>query len=208
MMLGGDELSHTQGGNNNAYCQDNEITWLDWELDDDQKEFLEFVKKVSRIWQTQPVLQRRKFFKGRPIRGAGVKDITWLDAAGGEMTDEAWNAGFVRCLGMRLAGDLIGDVDERGEPIIGETLVILLNAHWEPIPFTLPEHQPNRHWELLLDTAEPDAEASFHEGKSRYDLKDRSMVVLRLRDRVEEAGKALSAGQTDQVLDVQRARAR
>src|SRR5690606_21866286 len=106
----------------------------------------------------QPVLQRRKFFKGRPIRGKEIKDLSWIEPAGGEMSDEAWNSGFVRCLGMRLSGDLIGDIDNRGEPIIGETLLILLNAHWEPMPFTLPEHPPDRHWELLLDTAKPHAE--------------------------------------------------
>jgi isoamylase len=201
MLLGGDELSHTQHGNNNAYCQDNEITWLDWALDGREEDFLDFVRKVSQIWRSQPVLQRRKFFKGRPIRGAGVKDISWLDPSGGEMIDEAWTAGYVRCLGMRLAGDVIEEVDERGEPIVGETLLILLNAHWEPIPFTLPEHQPDRHWERLLDTADPGVEpGSFEEGQ-RYDLRDRSLAVLRLRERREEAGEALSAEQAEQLFE-------
>ncbi len=119
MLLAGDELGHTQKGNNNTYCQDNELTWLNWELDEGQQEFLEFVKKAVRIWHEQPVFQRRKFFQGRPLRGSGIKDISFFDPAGKEMSDEDWNAGFVKCLGVRLAGDLIDDEDERGEPIVG-----------------------------------------------------------------------------------------
>ena len=109
MMLGGDELSHSQQGNNNAYCQDNELNWLDWELDDRQKSFLEFTQAVIFLRKTQPVFQRRKFFLGRAIRGSNVKDISFFNPSGHEMSDEDWNAGFVRCLGVRLAGDLIGD---------------------------------------------------------------------------------------------------
>ena len=122
MICGGDELSHTQKGNNNAYCQDNELTWLNWELTPPQQEFLEFVKLATRIRREQPVFQRRKFFQGRKIRGSDIKDLSWFEPNGNEMTDEAWNAGFVKCLGMRLAGDVIGEEDERGEPIIGDTL--------------------------------------------------------------------------------------
>jgi glycogen operon protein len=201
MILAGDELCHTQGGNNNAYCQDSEISWLDWELDDERRAFLEFAKKASRIWRSQPVLQRRKFFKGRPIRGKDVKDISWLDPNGVEMSDEAWNAGYVKCLGIRLAGDLIGDVDERGLPIVGETLLILLNAHWEPIPFKLPAHGEDRHWEVILDTADPDAEPLYLEQDQEADLKARSLVVLRLRARREEGGNELSGEQARQILE-------
>jgi glycogen operon protein len=200
MICGGDELSHSQGGNNNAYCQDNELTWFDWDLDEARRRFLDFAKKVVRIRRSQPVFQRRRFFKGRPIRG--VKDISWLDPSGDEMSDEAWSAGFVKCLGVRLAGDLIGDVDDHGEPIVGETLLILLNAHHEPIPFTLPEHQPERHWERLIDTADPEAQAAFHEGRQApYDLQGRSLAAFRLRSRHEEAGEVLSAEQTDRLFE-------
>src|SRR5205807_138596 len=109
MLYAGDELAHTQNGNNNAYCQDNDLTWLNWDLSDPQKEFLEFVRKLTKIWKEQPVFQRRKFFYGRSIRGSGIKDISWFGPNGEEMSDEDWGAGFVRCLGMRLAGDQIGD---------------------------------------------------------------------------------------------------
>src|SRR5262249_5088978 len=138
MLLGGDELSHTQRGNNNAYCQDNELTWLNWELNDEQTRFLDFTRNVARIWREQPVFQRRKFFKGRAIRGSDIRDVSWFGPSGEELSDEAWNEDFVRCLGVRLAGDLIGDTDARGEPIRGDTLLLLLNAHHEEISFTVP----------------------------------------------------------------------
>jgi glycogen operon protein len=201
MLLAGDEMGHSQGGNNNAYCQDNEITWLDWELDENQQEFLEFVKKVSRVWRSQPVFQRRKFFKGRPIRGKDVKDLTWLDPNGGEMTDEAWNAGYIKCLGMQLAGDLIGDVDERGQPILGETLLLVLNAHWESIPFQIPEADSDHRWEVILDTADPVGELRSPEAGEGMDLKARSLAVLRLRDLREDGGSELSGQQAEQIFE-------
>ncbi len=97
------------------------------------------------------------------------------------MTDEAWNAGFVKCLGVRLAGDLIGEVDERGEPIVGDTLLLLLNAHWEPIPFTLPAHKDGQHWELVLDTARPTRRPARRTRGRPYDLRDRSLAVFRIQ---------------------------
>ena len=128
MLCHGDELGRTQQGNNNAYCQDNELTWLDWDLTDEQKALCEFIAELVHFRLAQPVLRRRKFFQGRSIRG-GVKDVAWFAPDGREMTDEAWNADFVRSLGMLLSGDAIDEVDERGEPIIGDTLLVLLNAH-------------------------------------------------------------------------------
>lgn len=180
MICGGDELGHTQKGNNNAYCQDNELTWLNWELTDDQKQFLEFVRKAAKIWESQPVFQRRKFFQGRKLRGSDVKDISFFEPTGKEMSDEAWNAGFVKCLGVRLAGDLIGDVDVRGEPIIGDTLLLLLNAHYEPLPFQLPVTRGNQPWERLYDTADPADSPERWDGGQAYQLKERSLAVLRL----------------------------
>jgi glycogen operon protein len=181
MKLGGDELSHSQGGNNNAYCQDNEITWLSWELDERQKAFLDFTRKLLFIRRSQPVLHRRKFFLGRAIRGSDIKDISFFNPAGQEMSDEDWNAGFVKCLGVRLAGDLINDENERGEPIVGETLLILANAHWEPIPFTLPETREDHIWDRILDTADPRDEPMDFRGGGEYPLRDRSFAVLAAR---------------------------
>jgi glycogen operon protein len=198
MLLGGDELSHTQQGNNNAYCQDNERTWLNWELDEEQRAFLDFVRKVARVWREQPVFQRRRFFQGRSIRGTDIKDLSWLAPSGEEMDDEAWGAGFIKCLGVRLAGDLIGDVDERGERIVGDTLLLLLNAHHEAIPFTLPRHKEGQHWEKLLDTFDP-AAAGFEEGQA-FRLEGRSLAVFRTVDRKEEEPGALTPAQAEALL--------
>jgi glycogen operon protein len=157
MILGGDELSHTQQGNNNAYCQDNEITWLDWNLTPEKKAFLEFVQRTIRTRKEQPALHRRRFFLGRAIRGTNIKDICWLDPSGKEMADEAWNAGFVRCFGIQLAGET-NDVDELGEPVVGDDLLLLLNAHYESIPFVFPPAiQEHAEPELLLAATEPNA---------------------------------------------------
>ncbi len=193
MMLGGDELSRSQDGNNNSYCQDNELNWLDWKLDERESRFLEFTRKVIWLRRTQPVFQRRKFFLGRAIRGSEVKDISFFNPSGQEMSDADWNAGFVRCLGVRLAGDMINDENERGEPIVGETLLILLNGYWEPIPFTLPETREDHLWHHVLDTAAPADGAERFEGRAVYALQDRSLVVLAARV-PEEIGPPVPAG--------------
>jgi glycogen operon protein len=180
MIRCGDELGHTQLGNNNAYCQDNAVSWLNWDLTAEQQDFFDFVCRSIAVWRDNPVLQRRKFFQGRQIRGATVKDLAWLTPAGEEMTDEAWNAGSMRCLGVRLNGEMVDEVDERGRPIIGNTLLLLLNAHEQAIPFTLPAFVPEEFWRPLLDTAVPRLKSRWLPGGHRYDLQGRSMVVLQL----------------------------
>ena len=179
-------------GNNNTYCQDNELTWLHWELTDEAKTFLDFVRAVIHIQQPQPVFQRRKFFQGRPIRGEGILDISWFEPSGEEMTEEAWNTGYPRSLGVRWAGDLIGELDERGEAVVGDTVLLMMNAHHERIPFTLPELKEDQQWECLLDTADPHGEPRPYPDKQPYDLQGRSMAVLRTRVQVEES-KPLAA---------------
>ena len=181
MILGGDELSRGQNGNNNAYCQDNELNWLEWDLSELEKEFLEFTRKVILVRRSQPVFQRRKFFLGRAIRGSKVKDISFLTPSGAEMSDADWTADFVRCLGLRLAGDLIDDENERGEPVVGETLLLLLNGHWEPIDFTLPETKHGYLWDRLFDTDEPRGDAATFPRGRLYKLKDRSMALFATR---------------------------
>ncbi len=181
MLLAGDEFGRTQGGNNNAYCQDNEISWLHWELQAWQQELLDFTRQVIALWREQPVLHRRKFFQGRSIRGSDIKDITWLEPSGQEMTDESWDSGFVRSLGMLLAGDMIDETDERGQRIVGDTLLLLLNAHHEAVAFQLPPLAQGESWECVLDTASgilpkvpvPQTLAGYH-------LAGRSLAVLRL----------------------------
>ncbi|MFO0930661.1 MAG: glycogen debranching protein GlgX [Gemmataceae bacterium] len=178
MLRSGDEIGQTQNGNNNTYCQDNELNWLDWDLGPEQEALLEFTRKVTRLWKEHPVLQRRKFFQGRELRGMDVKDLAWFTPAGEEMTDEDWG-GHVRCLGMRLSGDLLGELDERGQPVSGDTLLVLLNAHHEPIPFTLPVLANGDSWRLILDTATNPEEETEHAAQEVYRLEGRSLAVFR-----------------------------
>jgi glycogen operon protein len=187
MLFSGDELSHTKNGNNNTYCQDNELTWLDWGLDGRKQAFLDFVKLATQVWRENPVLHRRKFFQGRAIRGSDVKDVSWFDPDGKETADDTWAAGFVKCIGVRLTGGLIGDVDERGEPITGDTLMVLFNAHHEGMKFRLPDPPGGQHWELIYDTSDPRLKAGRLESGQEYPLQARSLALLRVGSLDEEA---------------------
>ncbi|HZS12613.1 MAG TPA: glycogen debranching protein GlgX [Nitrospirales bacterium] len=181
MICGGDEIGRTQRGNNNAYCQDNEISWFDWKFDARGKALFAFTRHMIALRQQHPVFRRRRFFQGRHIRGAEVKDLSWFRPDGKEMTDEDWNKGYVRCLGLRLAGDAIEEADAKGRRITDDTFLMLLNAHHEPLPFTLPAHKRGVKWQLLLDTALPEDEPEHapFKGGTVYDLQGRSLVLLR-----------------------------
>jgi glycogen operon protein len=181
MLLAGDELGNTQNGNNNAYCQDSELTWLKWKLTPEQKTLLNFTKSVISIRKLNPVFQRQKFFQGQSIRGHEEADISWFSPDGNRMNDEAWNAGFVRCLGLFLDGEMLGEVDSHNEPIIGESVLLLLNAHYEAIPFKLPGTDPDSIWKPLLDTNQlPDEDVTLSPGEE-YQLAARSLALLRLK---------------------------
>jgi glycogen operon protein len=177
MLSHGDEMGRSQRGNNNPYCQDNDITWLDWRLTPEQEALLAFTRRLISFRHEQPVLRRRKYFQGRDIRGSGVKDMAWLAPEGVEMTDEAWNAPFVRSLGMLLAGEL-HEVDERGEPIVGDTILVLLNAHSDKVPFTLPCIEPPRLWRRVFDTIHPQTPERSYKPGVRYPLQGRSVAVF------------------------------
>jgi isoamylase len=194
MISGGDELGRTQQGNNNAYCQDNEISWTDWNLTPADREFLLFVKRLIRIRRENPVLRRRKFLQGRRIRGAGVLDIAWLDPSGREMTDETWASPDVRCLGVRLNGDAIDEIDAKGERIVGATLLILINGGSDAIPFVMPPTAAAERWEMLVDTADPWQPAKLLRGGDRYQLQSRSVAVLRLACRDAEKARVSEWG--------------
>jgi isoamylase len=180
MICGGDELGRTQQGNNNAYCQDNELSWVDWELDGPRKQLLEFTKRLVALRRQHPVLTRRRFFQGRRIRGSDVKDISWFNPAGQEMTDDAWNAEFVRCLGVRLAGDVIDEIDEKGERITGDTLLLLLNADAGDVTFKLPSPRPGELWARVVDTTEANGGRPALHREETLRLKGRSVVVLQM----------------------------
>jgi glycogen operon protein len=180
MIRAGDELSHTQRGNNNAYCQDNEISWLSWDLDDHQVRFLEFVRRLVELRKRQPVLRRSRFFQGRPLRGSAIKDIVWLKPSGREMTDADWSQGHVRTLGVLLSGEAIDEVDGEGERIVGDTLLLVFNAHPSTVAFRLPPRHDGAHWERVLDTADPEDLETEHLSRGRYEVIGRSVVVFRL----------------------------
>ncbi|HZS56086.1 MAG TPA: glycogen debranching protein GlgX [Bryobacteraceae bacterium] len=165
MLCGGDEISRTQGGNNNAYCQDDEISWLDWNLDDRKKALLDFTSKLIALRRDHPNFHRRKFFQDRKISpssaqkrqvdGLEIQDIAWFRPDGQQMTEEEWTAGWVRCLGMRLSGRTIEDVDRYGEPLRDDTFLLCLNPHHEHIQFYLPGCMASCKWKVLLDTRNP-----------------------------------------------------
>jgi glycogen operon protein len=192
MICGGDEIGRTQLGNNNAYCQDNPISWLDWNLDEQDQSLLEFTRRLTELRHAHPSLRRPKFFQGRRIRGSDVRDLTWLRPDGELMTDEEWEQPWIRTLGMQLAGGVLDVVDERGEPVVDDTLLLLLNAHDETVPFTLPlvparrssngdsEVDIDTGWRTLIDTADPalNADAPAHEAGSAYELRGRSLALL------------------------------
>ncbi len=181
MILGGDEISRTQNGNNNAYCQDNEATWVDWCLDGCKITLLEFTQKLIQVRRDHPSLHRRKFYQDRAIRGTEEKDIVWLRPDGQEMTDEEWGLGWVRCLGMLLNGETIGEVDQSGEAIQDDTFLIMLNCHHEPIQFYVPKPPGAEKWEVIIDTNNPalEADARFSAPGEAIELVPLSLVVCR-----------------------------
>ncbi|HEV2500884.1 MAG TPA: glycogen debranching protein GlgX [Terriglobia bacterium] len=183
MLLAGDEISRTKQGNNNTYCQDNELSWLNWELDQSQHDLLDFTRYVIKLFQEHPALRRRRFFYGRKIRGSEVKDLTWLQPDGYEMSEEDWSNAETRCFGLRLAGNAIDEVDRRGNPVVDDTLLIILNSHHEPLDFTLPVDQPDEQWDLLLDTREAAGKCQhppLQTGKV-YPMEARSLAMLRIK---------------------------
>jgi isoamylase len=179
MLLAGDEFGRTQQGNNNAYCQDNEISWLDWDHAD--TELLTFVRQLIALRHSHPAFRRRNFFQGRAIKGSGIKDIVWLNPNGREMSDQEWNQSFARCLGMVLAANSMDDLDERGKPLTNGTFLLLFNAHHEDIPFLLPANGTGSRWEAMIDTSFPGGpvEGERFPAHKPYPLQGRSLALLR-----------------------------
>jgi len=178
MITAGDEMGRTQQGNNNAYCQDNPISWVDWALTAAQRDLLAFTRRLIAFRAAHPVLRRRTFLQGRGIRGSDIADILWLDTTGGEMTDAMWNAPHVRALGVLLAGDGITEHGPRGERIVDDTLLVLLNAHEAATTFTLPA-RPAQAWEVALDAGGA-AKAAGARAGATCAVEAQSLVVLRL----------------------------
>jgi isoamylase len=182
MLLGGDELGRTQGGNNNAYCQDNETSWYDWSLAAANKDLLEFTSALARIRYQHPVFRRPGFFQGRALHATGAKDIEWFTPEGVEMSQEDWESGVAKSIAVYLNGNAIGAVDPRGEPVTDESFLILLNAQSDALTFTLPGTEWGVAWTRLVDTAtgqcdeEPDQRCDAGEALS---VVGHSLVLLR-----------------------------
>jgi isoamylase len=157
MLLAGDEMGRTQAGNNNAYCQDNELSWIDWEAARKQQELIDFTCLLSDLRRAHPVFRRRRFFSGRvaPGRGdhAGLRDIVWLTPAGREMTDSDWHTGYARSLTVFLNGDAITEPGPRGEILRDQSFLLLFNANREPVTFTVPDGRFGPGWDVLISTA-------------------------------------------------------
>lgn len=179
MLVAGDERNRTQHGNNNAYCQDNEISWLDWRLDKSSRDLLAFTQQLIRIRDAHPVLHRRTFFQGRSIHGEDISDIEWYRPDGQKMGDGEWNDSFVRCLGMLLNGQLMDERDAIGRPITDDVLLLLLNSYHESIPFTLPGAADGPHWHVIVDTSVPGKHDQIPMPPgATYDLQGRSLALL------------------------------
>lgn len=178
MLLGGDEYGRTQNGNNNAYCQDNEISWLDWHLTEEQQALLEFTRKLLQIRKQHPVFHRRKFFQARSIHGSEIYDIEWFNANGKEMTEQEWELGYTSCIGMRLDGRVIDEYDDYGQHVNDDVFLLLLNADKQDLAFKLPGSSA---WEVVLDTAHTTAnpEPTIVAG-STYRLQQLSLALLRM----------------------------
>ena len=182
MLCAGDEYGRSQGGNNNAYCQDNEISWLDWSADKRDAKLQDFTHKLIEFRLQHPIFRRPKFFQGKKIRGGTDKDVMWFDPNGEEMTEESWNTAHAKCLGMLLSGDAIDVRTFKNEPITDRTYLMLLNAHHEAISFTLPGREKVR-WETVIETTDEDgfvAAPKQYASGDEYALGARSLSLLQL----------------------------
>ena len=192
MLRGGDERGCTQQGNNNAYCQDNELSWLGWNFTPESEALLEFTRRLIELRRRHVTFRRPKFFQGRPLRGGGVKDITWYSANGDEMDDAAWGADFAKVVGMMLSGDALHLNDEQGRPLNDDTFLLYFNSHHEEVGVRLPSSRRAR-WALLLDTSREEgfvAEPPVCPGDARHVLSARSLVMFVLREGSTEQARS------------------
>jgi isoamylase len=203
MLCGGDEYGRTQNGNNNAYCQDNELSWLSWDRTPEQQRQEDFTARLIRLRNDHPIFRRPKFFQGRKIRGTGAKDLLWLDSDGTEMTDEQWNHSFIRCIGVVLVGFAEDIQDYFGEPVRDDTFMLLFNAHHETVTFVLAG-QKGVKWERMIDTND---EAGFLEAPTTHlagdelELVPRSVSVFKLGEGSQEQARSSSWKQRPQLVE-------
>ncbi len=191
MLLGGDEMGRTQRGNNNAYCQDNELSWVDWKLDERRKRLLEQVRRLVALRRKHPVLRHTRFLTGDYIWHSEVKDLAWLRPDGDEMRPEDWQRPWISSFGLLLGGDAIRALDERGQRLVGDSLLMLMNAHPEPVKFQLPE-EGSGDWLLELDSSDP-SKPSDAKCSGEYEVAGRALAVFRQPLAAEAAREAKAA---------------
>ncbi|OBH06112.1 glycogen debranching enzyme GlgX [Mycobacterium sp. E1747] len=181
MIAHGDELGRTQNGNNNVYCQDSELSWMDWSLVDKNSDLLAFARKVTTLRKTHPVFRRRRFFEGEPIRtGDEVRDIAWLNPSSREMTHEDWGESIHKCVAVFLNGEAITAPNARGERVVDDSFLMCFNAGEEPVEFVMPNDDYAQEWTVELDTNDPTGDADqVVNAKAKVSLPGHSLLVLR-----------------------------
>jgi glycogen operon protein len=191
MLLGGDEFGRSQNGNNNAWCQDSELSWFDWGAVDE--DLLEFTRRLIHIRRTEPVFRRSDFLRGDEVQGSGLPDVLWLRPDGEEMTDEDWERGDAHALALFLNGEEIPTHDREGNPIEGASFLIVFNAHYEPIDFCIPEVLGD---DLVveIDTAEGGNRGRSHGPGETLSVQSRSTLVLRRANQMSEVPAAEEGG--------------
>lgn len=178
MISHGDEYGRTQNGNNNAYCQDNELAWVNWDWDEKQKALFEFTKSIIHIRKSIPIIHRKRFFKGREIMGKDIWDIRWLREDGEDMTNKEWQTHYIRCMGMLINGELIDEKNNVGERIKEDILFLMVNSFWEPLEFKLPVIKDNDEWEILADTHNH-RDGANAKIRNNIIINDRSLILLK-----------------------------
>lgn len=178
MLTAGDELGRTQHGNNNAYCHDNELSWINW--DNIDTGLLQFTRKLIHFFKTHPAFSRRKWFKGLPIKGVGLEDIAWFSVEGLEMKEENWQLDHARSLGVYINGKAIRSVDQKGKPIVDDSFYIIFNAHSESLPFKLPPSKFAKEWMKIIDTDLNllEQKGDIYKSDEEIIVQGRSVVVL------------------------------
>jgi isoamylase len=183
MLVGGDEMGRTQQGNNNAYCQDSEISWYDWDLAETNAEQVEFTRRLIELRSAHRIFRRRRWFEGRSIRGSEERDIAWFTPQGTMMTEKDWNVGYAKSIGVFLNGEAMAEPDARGDHVVDDTFLWLVNAHFEPLAFALPPDEWGSSWTRVFDTSEPrggfDEDGLIFGAGEELKVKARSQVLLR-----------------------------
>jgi isoamylase len=191
MLVGGDEVGRSQQGNNNAYCQDNALSWFDWDIGGEQAGLGDFVRRLVRLRLTHALFHRRRYFEGRPVKGTGMKDAFWVTPQGDEMDDHGWHDRQARTIGMVLIGETIDETDRYGRWLSDDNFLLLLNAAADDVAFVLPSLATSGPWECVLDTAQGGGlrpEGRYQAGEP-YPLTDRSLALLRQSNRHRRAAR-------------------